>query len=98
MSRLVHYYTRYEGIRGGVRGMPSWAKMIVGIAAIPGAVLIALSFVAFFVSVLALLLLVLPVYTVIKALTGPVKHSSENPIREEMNSSPRRHVDVTIVE
>ena len=98
MFQYTRYYGQFQDLRGSYGGLPPWARSIVGIFAIPGIILILLSILAFVVSVLALLLLVLPVYAVMKTLTGPVGQRSEAPVHEEVISSPRRHVDVTIVE
>jgi hypothetical protein len=71
MVRITEYYGRFNDARGGFVGLPPWARLIVGIAAIPGVVLLLLSLLAFAVSLLALLLLTVPVYSVLKSLTTP---------------------------
>src|SRR4051794_36142141 len=50
--------------------LPSWARLILMLAALPGIVLIALSILAFLVSLLALLLLTVPLYRVLCAVLG----------------------------
>jgi hypothetical protein len=70
MFRLLQYYTRYQGVRGCLGSMPGWARAVVAIFALPGILLIALSLVVFCVSLIALLLLTVPVYRLLKWLTG----------------------------
>src|SRR5438045_4566385 len=70
MLRLLRYYGEYQSARGAWGGMPVWARWILFLAAAPGLALILLSIVAFGVSVLALLLLTVPVYRVLRSLTG----------------------------
>ena len=71
MFRLLQYYTRYQSARGAVGGLPVWVRWIVFLAAIPGMVLLLLSIFAFLVSLLALLLLTVPVYRLARWVTGP---------------------------
>jgi hypothetical protein len=68
MYQLLEYYGRWKGVRGRFSGLPSWARLVVGIAALPGIVLVGLSILAFLVSLLALLLLTVPLYRVLSAL------------------------------
>ncbi|HEY8667564.1 MAG TPA: hypothetical protein VIL86_12920 [Tepidisphaeraceae bacterium] len=70
MIKLLGYFGRFQSFRSRMGGMPAWARVIVALAAIPGAVMIALSIAAFLVSLLALFLLVLPAYRLVAALTG----------------------------
>ena len=98
MYRLFEYYGRFEGFRGSFGRLPGWARVPVLIAALPGLVLAGLSILAFGVSILALLLLTVPVWRLMRFLTGAgragdiaVPPASETPAR-------RRHVDVTIIE
>ena len=102
MTRFGHYYTQFDGFRGRLTGLPSWARTIVGLFAIPGLILITLSILAVIVSILALLLLTLPVYRLLSALTS-VNHpvfpvSSAEPSDVFQPSPGRRHVEVKIVE
>jgi hypothetical protein len=50
--------------------LPAWARLLLTLAALPGIVLIALSILAFLVSLLALLLLTVPLYRFLTALCG----------------------------
>ena len=70
MVRVVEYYNRVQGFRGRLTGLPEWARVILFVAALPGIFLIALSILAFLVSLAALLLLTVPLYRVLKAVTG----------------------------
>ena len=83
MIEFTRYYGRFNDFRGGLGGLPAWARMIVTIAALPGAILLALSIVAFLVSLSALLLLTVPVYSLLRNLTsvpsGPAPDLSPSP-------------------
>ena len=70
MFRVVDYTTRFQGVRSSFGGLPSWARGVVFIAALPGVILIALSILAFLVSLLALLLLAVPAYRLMQWVTG----------------------------
>src|SRR3954462_2330595 len=70
MERLWRYYSSYQSVRGRMGGLPTWARTILLIAALPGIAAIALSILAFIVSLLALLLLTVPLYQLLRALTG----------------------------
>jgi hypothetical protein len=50
--------------------MPAWARFVLLVVALPGLCLLALSFLALGVSLLALLLLTVPVYRLLKSVTG----------------------------
>ena len=70
MFRLLQYYGQYQGARGRLLQLPGWARLLILIAAIPGALLLALSLLAFLVSLLALLLLTVPLYRLLSAMLG----------------------------
>jgi hypothetical protein len=70
MSRLFTYYGRFQGARVGVLGLPTWARAVLTIVALPGIVAVALSIVAFVVSLLALLAVTVPVYGLLRAMIG----------------------------
>jgi hypothetical protein len=70
MFRLLNYYAQWQGFRGRMTQLPSWARLLITFAALPGIVLIALSILAFLVSLLALLLLTVPLYRFLTALCG----------------------------
>ena len=104
MLQYLHYVGRVQSLRGRVTQLPAWARLFLGILAIPGVLLLALSLLAVIVSILALLLLTVPVYRLLSALlVGPP--ASGEPIQQpvfvtgEVTGNPnRRHVDVKIVE
>lgn len=101
MFRLFEYYSRFENVRGSFRHLPSWARLILTVFAVPGIVLMGLSILAFLVSLLALLVLTVPVYRVLMAVAGRMEPSipREQPVEPAMSPSPgRRHIDVTIIE
>jgi hypothetical protein len=77
--------------------MPSWGRFLVGLAAIPGIVLAVLSVIAFVVSIAALLLLTLPVYSLVKGLSGS-RSEAESDGGDVHVSTGRRHIDVKVVE
>jgi hypothetical protein len=70
MYRIFEYYSRYQTARGGFARLPGWARLIVGLFALPGIILVALSLLALAVSIAALSLLTIPVYRVLSAVTG----------------------------
>ena len=103
MFRVVEYTTRLEGVRTRFGGLPSWARAVVLLAALPGLVLIALSILAFLVSVLALLLLAVPAYRLMKLLTGTgqAETGSDGVIVEQGNvydSPGRKRVEATVID
>lgn len=96
MLRFIQYYGRFQTAKGNVTNLPAWSKPLLFIAAIPGICLILLSILLFVVSILALLLLTVPVYQIVRVLSGPGK---VQPMEEASPiEAPRRHIDVTIVE
>ena len=70
MFRLLQYYGRFQGFRGRLLQLPAWARLLVMVAALPGVLLVALSLIAFLVSLLALLLLTAPLYRLLSAVFG----------------------------
>ncbi|MGE5609864.1 MAG: hypothetical protein ACM359_11465 [Bacillota bacterium] len=101
MFKLLEYYGRFESVRGSFRQLPAWARLLLLIVATPGIVLLGLSILAFLVSLLALLVLTVPVYRVLMAVAGRAEPvvEREQPVEAEMPpSSGRRHIDVTIID
>ena len=111
MFKILEYYGRFQGMRGQLIALPGWARGLIFIAALPGVALIALSLLVLLVSILALLLLTVPLYRVLKALVGtPVVAQQQptspsdffegfTPATEDLTPSPgRKKVDVTIIE
>ena len=93
MIEFTRYYGRFQGLRGNLTGLPAWARLIVGIFALPGLILMGLSILAFVVNLLALLLLTAPVYSALKSLTTRSVTSEM-----EVISRGAKRVDVKIVE
>ena len=111
MFKILEYYGRFQGMRGQLIALPGWARGLIFIAALPSVALIALSLLGLLVSILALLLLTVPLYRVLKALVGtPVAPQQQptspsdffagfTPATEDLTPSPgRKKVDVTIIE
>ena len=93
--------------------LPSWARLLITLAALPGIVLIALSILAFLVSLLALLLLTVPLYRFLTALCGvkpgevvpagtggfgPLPEGMEAVIDQEGGASVSSSPEVSVVE
>jgi len=70
MVRVDEYFSRFQGATGRLTGLPPWARFLLLVASLPGVVLVALSILAFLVSLLALLLLTVPLYRLLKMITG----------------------------
>jgi len=95
-------YGRFSTARGGFGSLPGPARFIVGLAALPGIVLAALSLLLFIVSILALLLLTVPVYRILQAVTGnrPTANTvaPTGSLFDPEPSAGRKQVDVRVVE
>jgi hypothetical protein len=109
MERLWRYYGSYQSFRGRMGGLPTWARTILLIAALPGIAAIALSILAFVVSLLALLLLTVPLYQLLRALTGGGPETDAAGSVQVMSAGPfapfgdvvgpgRKRVEATVVE
>jgi hypothetical protein len=102
MERLWTYYGNFQSVRGRIDGLPQWARTVVFLAAVPGLVLAALSILAFLVSILALLLLTVPVYRLLQVLTGtdisPTPAAAEPGDLFATSSGPRKRVESTVVD
>jgi hypothetical protein len=93
MIEFTQYAGRVQNLGGLFTRLPGWARAIVGIFAIPGLVLAALSLLVFLVSILALLILALPVYVLLKRVTQPAAISTD-----DVASPGVKRVESTIVE
>jgi hypothetical protein len=103
MFHVVEYTSRFQGVRSSFGGLPSWARGVVFLAALPGVILIALSILAFLVSLLALLLLAVPTYRLMKLLTGggTLETSRDGVIVEQAgvyDSPGRKRVEATVID
>lgn len=92
MFQYTRYYGQFQDLRGSLGGLPQWARTIVGIAALPGLILLGLSILAIVVSLLALLLLTVPVYSLLRTLTA-----GSGVAREVVESPGAKRVEATIV-
>jgi hypothetical protein len=100
MLRLLQYYGKYQNARGALGNMPSWARLLLLVFAIPGIVGIVLSILAFCVSMAALLLLATPVFRLLRwmgvvgqTVSGPDMKATEfidpaEPMTGGANESP----------
>ena len=81
MFQVFQYIGKVQRVRGRMLGLPAWCRVIIFIAALPGALLLSLSILAAIVSILALLLLTVPLYRVFQALFGqaPVEQTQAGP-------------------
>lgn len=68
--QTLHTDPRFRRFTFGVADMPKWARLILLIVMIPGIMLVVLSLFAVVVSILALLLFTVPVFKLLKAVTG----------------------------
>ncbi len=104
----LRYYAQFQTARGGWAALPGWARNVVGLFAVPGLLLVALSILMLGVSIAALLLLTVPVYRLLQALTGtrPAARSADpaaNPFASLFTGVPgsspgRRQVDARVVD
>jgi len=106
MPEFVPYYDRLQSARGRFGGLPGWARGILTILALPGVALLVLSIIAVGVSILALLLLTVPAYRLLSAVTstradghsGPPAAPQTSTESEYVPSAGRKHVEVRVVE
>ena len=76
MPRFAYYTTAdgFRAVRGdmltAVTGLPGWARLIVLFFALPGICLIGLSLLMFAASIATLFLLTVPVYALLRRVTG----------------------------
>lgn len=100
MQQLFEYYGRFQGLRGNLVGLPAWARLILFVLALPGIVALALSIAAVLCSLLALFLLTVPAYRLLRVLTDRPAAASSSPFQPTVavDSPGRRHVDVRIIE
>ena len=100
MDRFRTYYGSFQSVRGRIGGLPEWAKGLVFLAALPGIALAALSILAFLVSILALLLLTVPVYRLLQVLTGTGGRPPAGESGEVFapSAGPRKRVESTVID
>jgi putative flippase GtrA len=66
----VQQSPHFDRFTFGVSRMPLWARGILSIVMVPGIVLVGLSLLLVVVSIVALLLITVPVYLLLKWITG----------------------------
>jgi len=104
MIRVVEYTSRFQDARTRLTGLPSWARGVVLLAALPGLLLVSLSILAFLVSIAALLLLAVPAYRLMQVITGAGRSTagaSDGVIVEQggaYDSPGRKRVEATIID
>ena len=111
MFQVFQYVGKAQRVRGRMLGLPAWCRAIIFVAALPGALLLALSILAAIVSILALLLLTVPLYRIFKAIFGSAVPEQQQqqptgfadvfgfpPTTDDATSPGRKKVDVTIIE
>ena len=100
MARVVEYYNNLQGVRTRLTGLPEWARLVLFIAALPGIALIALSILAFLVSLAALLLCTVPLYRVLKWVTGAGAGVERDDVTvvEGIDVENRKRVEATVIE
>jgi hypothetical protein len=102
INEFQNAYGRWSSARNGFSTLPPLARLIVMILALPGIALAALSLLLFIVSILALLLLTVPAYRVLSAVTGARPPAGPGESGESLfdpEPSPgRKQVEVRVVE
>lgn len=88
--QTIHSSERFHRFTFGVSKMPLWARAVLAIPMVPGIILVALSILLLLVSILALFILTVPVYLLLKQLTG-VKVT-----QAEVRSAGVRRVEATV--
>lgn len=100
---FTQYHAQWSGFRQGAAGQPLWARILLGIAAAPGLVLLLLSAVVAGVSILALLMLVGPTYFLVRSIRSIGSRGDEQLNRAGGASEAglgvrRKHVQVVVTD
>lgn len=101
MFQYVQYMNQAQGVRSGFVQLPPWARFLVGLAALPGIVIAVLSIIGLGVSILALLLLTVPVYRVLRLVCSPWTSRQQDvnvTTLNDVESPGRRQVDAKVIE
>lgn len=78
MFKLLAYFGQAQALRGRLGRWPAWARALMLLAALPGALLLSLSIVAVVVSLAVLLLLAVPLYRLLSGLLDrPMRRGTE---------------------
>ena len=97
----LQYINTFGSVRSGFGSLPSWARLVVITAAVPGLTLMLLSVLVLIVSIIALLLLTVPVYRLMQlvSFSGTMAQRQDESVSVEMSPSPgRRQVDAKVIE
>jgi hypothetical protein len=70
MFQLLQYYGKWQGFRQQMARLPAWARFLVGLAALPGIILVLLSLLALVVSILALFIPARLMYRLVSWMSG----------------------------
>jgi hypothetical protein len=89
---------RFYSWRTRVSAFPAWGKPILFLAALPGLAIALLSIVLLGASLLALLLLVLPVYKLIRSVAAVGGSSTQATVETEVTSPGSKTVSVRILD
>lgn len=76
--------------------LPAWARVILMIVALPGILAVALSVLAFLVSLLTLLVLTVPVYRLLSAMTLPARPQTDVEVETLFPRAGVKRVDATV--
>ena len=102
LNSVFGYYGRFQNARGRVTGLPSWARGVLYVVALPGILLLVLSILLLLVSILALLLLTAPAYWVLRSLVGNAAPEQQGAIVIESAGTAgdpgRKRVEAMVVE
>ncbi len=111
MLRIVEFAGRAQRVSGNLLGLPKWARVVLVIAALPGLLALSLSLAAVLVSLSALLLLTVPTFRILRAVTSERQNEAGDGIPGEAFAPPpdvgsgsavnpltgRRQVEVKII-
>ncbi len=100
MFEYVRYAGQAQGLRASFAQLPAWARFIVMVAALPGVLLAALSILSLVVSIIALLLLTVPVYRLMRLVcfSRPSEQDVTVTTMHDVESPGRRQVDAKVIE
>ena len=102
MLQYVQYINRAQGLRSGFGTLPAPARLLVMIAALPGIALAVLSMLLLGVSIIALLLLTVPTYRLLRLVFGSgVGEQQEEVTVQTVNDAQvtgRRQIDAKVIE
>jgi hypothetical protein len=94
------YINTFGSVRSGFTSLPGWGRSLVLLAAVPGIVLLALSVLMIAVSIIALLLLTVPVYRFLQLVcfSRPIEQDVTVTTLQDVASPGRRQIDAKVIE